>query len=135
MKKKSVIGARLLLIAILITVIMISAIIFTQSTALKTPSQVVTKLQDLPTLINKSRIPTKGDHSDSLTAAANATTQTGLAAAAALGEAEAKAAAREAAPEVNQYGVTKAEVAAARAESLKWMAKHCDAERNICKFN
>lgn len=71
--------------------------------------------------------------SSSLAAAATARTRAELGAAAAMGAEEARAAARYGSTEVNQYGVSKAEVAAAQAESLKWMTDHCDPQRNVCR--
>lgn len=71
--------------------------------------------------------------SPSLAAAANARTRDELVAAAAMGAKEARSAARKGSTEVNQYGVSKADVAAAQAESLKWMTDHCDPQRNVCR--
>jgi hypothetical protein len=99
------------------------------------PPVIRTPTESKLSIRSETAIQSNAQLSPSLVEAVNARTQSQLATAAAMGAEEARAAAREGGTEVNQYGVSKADVAAARAESLKWMTEHCDARRGGCKLD
>lgn len=143
MKTKSEIGAIILCCGLAVTTgILIAAALSGKQDRQR--QQDLENAANIPAVLDTSKRPEIAVHngdvarsnaqlSPSLAAAATARTQSELSAAAAVGAEEAKAAAMEGSTGVNQYGVSKAKVAAARAESLKWMTEHCDPQRNVCR--